>query len=891
MAEKVIGIKVKLEGTEAQNKSLIQLEKNLQELTSERKKLNKEIGKSTKLTNEQAKKRAALNVKLKQTRSELLKTRQEVLGMDSFTTKLGKSFSKLGTTISGAFVGLFALQKVFEIGQAAAQLIIELDELTVGVQRLGNVSEETAKKTSASILAISSTFEASTSEILTAANAVSSQFGITLDEAVEKIKTGFAAGSNASGEFLAVLKEYPALLKEVGLDANQTFALINQQVTQGVYSDKGVDAIKEAGLKLRELPKATKEALDGIGLSSKEIEKALASGSKTIFQVVQDVSKKLGELPPQSAAVGTAIADIFGGAGEDAGLQFLTTLDDINLSYDDIVSNIDEYGQSQLDLVNAQEGFNSLINEFFGGSSVGFNQIKAIAIELFTTHLRNLFNVISGIRDRFVDLFNSSEAFRQVVFGVKSAFSALFNAIATPLNVLVSTIQTVVEAFSFLIDGEFSKAGEAFVGGFKRTAKIVVDEAKNVVNTFVENSEEASKAIIKIQTAEEKAIIESKKRQAVQNQQLAQQRALDAAKKAAEVKKAEDKAIKQKERAVKTAKRDADRKAKVEAREKEKALSNEERFLDKVDQLRIQSNLAAITDEKKLQFEKLRLKREALKQEAKDSILSKEKLNSALAQIDESFDTQEAQINATFEQTKKENKKQAAVDAALFAIDTSKQLIDSIANLEISAEQRKFERGLITEEEFALAKYKIEKKAFNAQKKADIASAIINGAVAVSKAFAQGGVLGFATSALLVAQTGAQVAAISKQQFPSSGFADGGYTGSGFGSPDSSGFKQAGVVHEGEYVVPKNVLESQRGSHLVGALESMRMNKPTPLSNIGFANGGFTSGNNLDLSDMESRISNAVISSIGAIKVQNVATDTTTEAVKVNNIMSEATFG
>ena len=115
--------------------------------------------------------------------------------------------------------------------------------------------------------------------------------------------------------------------------------------------------------------------------------------------------------------------------------------------------------------------------------------------------------------------------------------------------------------------------------------------------------------------------------------------------------------------------------------------------------------------------------------------------------------------------------------------------------------------------------------------------------------------------------------------------------GAGFGSPDSSGFKQAGVVHEGEYVVPKNVLESQRGSHLVGALESMRMNKPTPLSNIGFANGGFTSGSNMDISGLRDEITSAVISSMGAIKVQNVATDTTTEAVKVNNIMSEATFG
>jgi hypothetical protein len=99
-------------------------------------------------------------------------------------------------------------------------------------------------------------------------------------------------------------------------------------------------------------------------------------------------------------------------------------------------------------------------------------------------------------------------------------------------------------------------------------------------------------------------------------------------------------------------------------------------------------------------------------------------------------------------------------------------------------------------------------------------------------------------------------------------------------------------VHEGEYVVPKHVLESQKGGQLVGALESMRMNKPTPLSSIGFANGGFTSPiSNVDISGLRDEISSAVISSIGAIKVQNVATDTTTESIKVNNIQSEATFG
>ena len=171
-----------------------------------------------------------------------------------------------------------------------------------------------------------------------------------------------------------------------------------------------------------------------------------------------------------------------------------------------------------------------------------------------------------------------------------------------------------------------------------------------------------------------------------------------------------------------------------------------------------------------------------------------------------------------------------------------------------------------------------------------MATAAINGYLAATKAWAQGGIYGFVGAALVAAQTGAQIAAIGKQNFPAS-FAEGGFTGEGYGSPDSTGFKQAGVVHEGEYVVPKHVLESQRGGQLVSALESMRMNKPVSFPSIGFANGGYTSGSNMDLTDMENRISKAVISSMGAIKVTNVATDTTTEAIKVNNIISEASFG
>lgn len=57
------------------------------------------------------------------------------------------------------------------------------------------------------------------------------------------------------------------------------------------------------------------------------------------------------------------------------------------------------------------------------------------------------------------------------------------------------------------------------------------------------------------------------------------------------------------------------------------------------------------------------------------------------------------------------------------------------------------------------------------------------------------------------------------------GFAQGGYTGPGFGRPDSSGFKPAGVVHEHEYVAPKRVVMSAAAQPHIQALENMRLRK------------------------------------------------------------------
>ena len=335
-------------------------------------------------------------------------------------------------------------------------------------------------------------------------------------------------------------------------------------------------------------------------------------------------------------------------------------------------------------------------------------------------------------------------------------------------------------------------------------------------------------------------------------------------------------------------------------RDTTKSIANKEKLEQEALNIK---KISTLQTEREIEDEKLKIAREAAKKQVDLSkATDKAKKNEKLA-IDAKFDAQEDALKL---QRAKDDKAKDAEDKLelrekqlQFAQDTADLLAEVTSarvtrqkDLALAGLDAQLQQGLINQQQFDKQREDIERKAFQQQKKIDIASALANGAIAITKTVAQlGGVgaitpMGIASLGLVAAQTAAQVGIIAGQSFDK-----GGYTGSGFGSADSSGFKQAGVVHEGEYVVPKNVLESQRGSSLVGALEAMRTSRPQPFSNIGFANGGFAGASGVDITGLRNEITQAVASSIGSIQVINNATDTITQAAKVNNIQSEATFG
>lgn len=301
-------------------------------------------------------------------------------------------------------------------------------------------------------LAISETFDVDFGETLQSANVMSKQFGISVSESLKLLQDGFVAGANASDEFLENVKEYPTYLKEAGLNAEQFVAISTNATKQGIFSDKGLDTIKEGNLRLREMTTATAAALDGIGISSEKVQKELKNGSKTTFDIMQEVGNKLKEYPASSAKVGKAIADIFGGPGEDAGLKYIETLGDIEMNMDKVKEQSSDVAKAQEKQVEANKRLKDTASALFDVTGGGFEMMKAQAATFVSKHLTKLLRAI-------INLYNHSVAFRGLIQLIGFAFKSVGQVALAAFNIIIDAIKLVarpVRGLLQMFEGFFS---------------------------------------------------------------------------------------------------------------------------------------------------------------------------------------------------------------------------------------------------------------------------------------------------------------------------------------------------------------------------------------------------------------------------------------------------
>jgi len=364
---------------------------------------------------------------------------------------IGKMKSSFGG-IKALAAGAFGIGALLNFTNKVVDSVNQLKKVKSTLQQITGLKGLQLEAASAGIKGLSDAYEKDTKQMSEAVHNFSQGMEIDFNSALDLVKKGFLDGADANEEFLDKLREYPVLLNEAGFSADEAIALMTQEVKSGIYSDKGVDAIKEANLRLREMTPAAQQALEAIGISSDKVQEELTNGSKTTFNVMQQVSEKLSELPPQSAEVGQAIADIFGGPGEDAGYKYLANLQNINLETSKLTDSSNEYLKAKKLEIEANEAMNlvwlkltgtgSSLNQFYSKLKLGVAQLLGGQKDL-TTQFEDQADKVINLNKELVPLTEEYDELKS-----KSELSKNEqNRLKTVISEIATITPTAITAF------------------------------------------------------------------------------------------------------------------------------------------------------------------------------------------------------------------------------------------------------------------------------------------------------------------------------------------------------------------------------------------------------------------------------------------------------------
>ncbi|WP_028890882.1 phage tail tape measure protein [Tenacibaculum sp. 47A_GOM-205m] len=297
------------------------------------------------------------------------------------TTPLGATLATLG--------GIAAITKRW-VGYN-----VELYKTTELTRTLTGLSGEALEELRDKVSGTAKTFDLEYNDVLKSSNSLAKQMKISHKEAIDLITQGLARGANINGDFLDKLKEYPVQFKNAGFSAQDFIDIATQEVKGGVYSDKLVDTLKEADLALKEMTKTQTEALqNAFGEKfTQELAKGIKTGEITTKEAIFRIIKEADALGLNLQQKQQLIADVFKGAGEDAG-GFSEIVLQLNESFKEQNKQLTENEAATLRLAEANQSVNTELEDLFDASQSGFpsmlKHIQAVGKETFANLLRGL---------------------------------------------------------------------------------------------------------------------------------------------------------------------------------------------------------------------------------------------------------------------------------------------------------------------------------------------------------------------------------------------------------------------------------------------------------------------------------------------------------------------
>lgn len=389
--------------------------------------------------------------------------------MDGLTDKL-KAFGKtaIGLVMNpyfAALAGVVGIGMTFKWFYDYNKGLLEATRLTREFTGYTGEALETMRN---SIAATADTMGKDFKDVLGTADNLMANFHLSGEQAMDVINKGFASGADLSGDMLQKIQQYAPTFHDAGISADQMVAII-QQTRSGIFSDKGLDIIDMASKKIREMSSGTASSLDAIGISSKQVQEDLAKGTKSTFDVIQEVSTKMKNFGADSQQVGDVLKNVFGKQGAQAGIQLIEQLDTMSTSLDEVKKQTGSWGDVQLENIKLQKELNTYMSSMFDFSQKGFASIitagKQFGTKVLVQIMKGLFNTINY----FIDWYNESLLLRGVIQTLGAAFRGVWSVVRGVANLIIDAMKQVgrslkgsLDILEGIVTFDLSKAQQGF---------------------------------------------------------------------------------------------------------------------------------------------------------------------------------------------------------------------------------------------------------------------------------------------------------------------------------------------------------------------------------------------------------------------------------------------
>lgn len=368
-----------------------------------------------------------------------------------------------------------AVQSIMEKIKWFYDFNIQVEEARRLTREFIGTADENLTHVQSQISAIAKELGKEYKDVLGSVDVLMNQFGLTEQEAIDNIKDGIQAGADVNGTFLSQIQQYAPAFRDAGISVQNLVALITQ-TRSGIFNEQGMSLIQTATNRIRTMTTATQKALDGIGISSQQLEADLVSGKTSIVQAIQMISSRIMELPENSQQVGEVMKDVFGKTASNEGMKMIDTIAHISTNMDDLKGVTGEYGELQRKQIETQAELNEKLSDMFGIGKGGFEELTTKA-SIFI--MRGLIKIINYCKQLYDELYSM----RLAVAVVKTAFDLAFKAIELGFDIIIDVVKGLakeLKGLSNIVEGVFTFDFKKVKDGWKQTSNAITGMAKEL---------------------------------------------------------------------------------------------------------------------------------------------------------------------------------------------------------------------------------------------------------------------------------------------------------------------------------------------------------------------------------------------------------------------------